>query len=241
MKIAVCDDNFVDRKQIAKYILQYANQFMLDFQIEMFETGIELLPAFQKTAYKIIFLDIFMKGISGVETAYKIREKDSESMIVFITTSPDFRAAGFDIGAVHYLLKPLTYKMVETALNRCKRLFVENEKYISIIANRHTARIRFRDILYAEVYGKCTIIHTRNGDLKTYTPLSKVAALLNGGPFLVCHRCYIVNMRYISGVFEDCFKLDNDEAIPIRRQGRQAIKDEYYRYFLNSIRRKEDG
>ena len=240
MKIAVCDDSSAVRKRISEYITQYADQFMLDFQIETFQTGADLLDAFQKSEFKIIFLDIIMDGISGVETAYRIRKKDSECMVVFITTSPDFMAEGFDLGAVHYLLKPLTYKMVEEALNRCKRLFIESEKYLSIVTNRHTVRVRFKDILYIEVYGKCTFIHTLNGSLKTYNPLFKIATLLIDGPFLECHRCYIVNMCYISDVLEDCFKLDNGEKIPIRRKGRQAIKDGYYKYFLNSMRRHED-
>ena len=240
MKIAVCDDTAVDRSRTIEYILQYANQNMLDFQVEPFETGTELLHAFRESAYKIIFLDILMDGITGVETAYKIREMGSDCIIIFTTTSPEYRAEGFDIGAVHYLLKPLQYKAVEDALNRCKRLFTENEKYFSIIVNRHSVQVRFKDALYIEVFGKYTLIHTLNDILKTYIPLFKIATLLNEGPFLECHRCYIVNMYYISGILEDCFQLDNGEEIPIRRKGRQAIKDEYSRYFLNAIRRNED-
>lgn len=241
LKIAVCDDMPVDRGRTIDYILQYANQFMLDFQVEAFETGAELLHAFRESAYKIIFLDILMDGMTGVETAYKIREMGSECVIIFTTTSPEYRAEGFDIGAVHYLLKPLQYKAVEDALCRCKRLFTENEKYFSVIVNRHSVRIRFKDVLYIEVFGKCTLIHTSGNVLKTYIPLFKIAALLNEGPFLESHRCYLVNMHYISGVLEDSFQLDNGEEIPIRRNGRQAIKDEYSRYFLSAVRSNADA
>ena len=237
MKIAVCDDSPVDRIRISGYIMQYADRYLLDFQIDTFGTGSELLQAFQKNEYKIIFLDIIMNGLSGVETAYKIREKSDECMIVFMTASPDFRAEGFDIGAVHYLMKPLTYSMVEEALHRCGRQCEESGKYFNVVVNRHTTQVRFKDILYIEVYGKCTLIHTLSNILRTYTPLSTMESLLNKGPFLKSHRCYIVNMRYISGVFDDCFKLDNGERIPIRRKGKQLIKDKYSRYFLDSTRR----
>lgn len=240
LKIAVCDDTAADRQLTSNYILRYADRFMLDFKIEEFATGTELLRAYQKAAYQIVFLDILMDGLSGVETAYKIRETGCDCILIFTTTSPDFRAEGFDVGAVHYLLKPLTYEGVENALNRCKRIFVESEKQFSIVTNRQTVRVRFKDVLYLEVYGKCTLIHTFNGVIKTYTPLFKVASLLQSGPFLMCHRCYVVNMSYVSGILEDCFELDTKEKIPIRRKGRQAIKDEYCQYFLNSVRGHED-
>jgi DNA-binding LytR/AlgR family response regulator len=224
-----------------EYVLRYADQSMLDFHVDEFQTGTELMQAFQKSDYKIVFLDILMDGISGVETAYKIRETDSECVIVFTTTSPDFRAEGFDVGAIHYLLKPFTFEAVTKALDRCKRLFAASERYFCVIANRQSVKVRFQDVLYVEVYGKCTLIHTINDTIKTYTPISKIALLLREGPFLACHRCYIVNMRYISGILDDCFELDNEKKIPIRRKGRQAIKDEYKRYFINSIRSLGDG
>lgn len=241
MKIAICDDNHADRKQTLEYVLRYADQFMLDFHVDEFQTGTELMQAFQKSNYKIVILDILMNGISGVETAYQIREIDSECAIIFTTTSPDFRAEGFDVGAIHYLLKPFSYEAVTKALDRCKRLCVASERYFSVIANRQSVKVRFQEALYIEVYGKCTLIHTVNNIIKTYTPLSKIAVLLSEGPFLACHRCYIVNMRYISGILDDSFELDNQEKIPIRRKGRQAIKEEYKRYFINSIRSLGDG
>lgn len=241
MRIAICDDNSSDRKQTVESILRYADQSMLDFHVDEFQTGTELMQAFPKSDYKIVFLDILMDGISGVETAYQIRKTDSECIIIFTTTSPDFRAEGFDVGATHYLLKPFAFEEVAKALDRCKRLFAASERYFSVTANRRPVKIRFQEVLYMEVYGKCTLIHTLCCTIKTYTPISKIALLLKGGPFLACHRCYLVNMRYISGILDDCFELDNQEKIPIRRRGRKAIKDEYKRYFINSIRSLGDG
>lgn len=237
MKIAICDDSPVDQMRISEYIMQYADRYLLDFRIDTFETGSALLQAFHKNEYKIIFLDIIMSGLSGVETAYKIREKSDECMIIFMTASPDFRAEGFDIGAVHYLMKPLTYSMVEEALHRCERQYEDSEKYFNVVVNRRTMQVHYKDILYLEVYGKCTMIHTFSDVLRTYTPLSTMESLLEKGPFLKSHRCYVVNMRCISGVLDDCFTLDNGEKVPIRRKGRQLIKDEYSRYFLDLTRR----
>lgn len=241
MKIAVCDDCKIDQKKASAYILQYAENNMLNIQIDVFNNGSELLSAFQASAYKIVFLDIYMDGMSGVETAFKIREWDKDCMIIFTTTSPDHRADGFEVGAVHYLLKPLSYKEIEVALDRCKRLFVENERYIQITVDRHLTKVCLKDILYAEVYGKMVLIHTVREILKTYIPLTKIAILFGGSPFLQCNRSYLVNMHFITGVQEANFELENGERVPIRKNGRQKIKDQYTRYFLNSLRRSEDA
>jgi two-component system, LytTR family, response regulator LytT len=238
LKITVCDDRESDRNRISEFVSRYAEKVMVDIEIDEYAGGEALLAAYQEWNYPIVFLDIFMEGLSGVATAYKIREKNADCMLIFTTESPDFMAAGFDLGATHYLLKPLTYKKVEEALNRCRRLFYENERYFCVMADRRTVQIRFRNVLYIEVYGKLVLIHTSDGVVKTYTPLGQIADMLSDGPFLQCHRCYIINMNYISGVLDDSFVLDNNETIPIRRKGRLELKDTYSRYFLNALRRR---
>lgn len=235
LKIAVCDDMRRDQKKVSEYIMQYADKMMLDIQIETFNDGEALLSAFQECVFKIIFLDIYMDGISGVETALKIRETDKDCMIIFTTSSPDFRAEGFEIGAIHYLLKPLAYNRVEEALKRCNRMLAESEKYLNITVDRHIIQVRMKDVLYTEVYDKMVLIHTVRETMKTYMPLAKLSALLDG-PFVKCNRSYIVNMRFISGVSKEHFQLQNGETVPIRYNGRQKVKDEYNQYFLNSIR-----
>ena len=113
----------------------------------------------------------------------KFVEKDEHCIIIFVSTSPDFRAEGFEVGAVHYLIKPASYEGIETALNRCKRLFEEAEKCFEITVERKIVKVRIRDVIYAEVYGKTVLVHTVSGTLKTYTTLSEIASLLEGRAF----------------------------------------------------------
>ncbi len=236
MKIAVCDDMQQDCKAIAEYLLRYSKENMLNIEIEKFRSCEELLSAFSRYHFKIVFLDIYMGGISGVETAYKIRELDKDCAIIFITTSVDHRADGFEVGAVHYLVKPATYEGVRTALERCGRILAPEGKYFSILQNRNSVRVRMKDVIFAEVFGKEVLIHTANEKLKTYATLSKIAEYLTGDSFLMCHRCYIVNMRHITGVLDEDFVMDNGEKVPIRKNGRQKTKDEYSNYLFNSVR-----
>ncbi|HEX2937495.1 MAG TPA: LytTR family DNA-binding domain-containing protein [Ruminiclostridium sp.] len=235
LKIAVCDDMQEDCEVLAKCISQYADEKMLDIEIKIFNSGVKLISDFLAEDFKIVFLDIYMNGLSGIETAYKIRDINKDCMIIFTTTSPDFRAEGFEVGATHYLLKPLTYSGVEEALRRCSHFLSDGCKFINVTVDRHTVPVRLQDILYAEVYGKAVSIHTMNGVLKTYLTLAKLEAALTG-TFLKCDRSYIVNMQYITGMEKESFLLVNGEKVPIRFNGRQKVKDSYNRYLLKSIR-----
>ena len=236
MKIAVCDDAESDRKKIAEYLKRYSEDNLLDFQIEEFSCGEELLAAFFSCPYKIIFLDIYMGRLSGIDVAYKIRQMDNNCAIILITTSVDHRADGFEIGAVHYLVKPVIYDGVKKALDRCTGIYVKDEKFISIISERKTVKIRMKDVLFAEVFGKEVHIHTLMQTYKTYTSLSDITRHLDENTFLNCHRCYIVNMSHIVGVLEHDFLLANGEQVPIRKNGRQKAKDEYSDYLFRSVR-----
>ena len=122
MKIAVCDDTQSDREQVSEYIRQYANRSTLDIEIDMFSNAESLLFPFKKSVYKIIFLDILLNKMSGVEAAFKIREIDNECVIIFTTTSPDYRAEGFEVGAIHYLIKPVSFEKIEEALKIAEQM-----------------------------------------------------------------------------------------------------------------------
>jgi DNA-binding LytR/AlgR family response regulator len=236
MKIAVCDDVPADLQIITEYLLRYSEENLLDIQIEEFAGGEKLLSVFSSSPFKIIFIDIYLDGISGVETAYKIREADKDCAIIFITSSVDHRADGFEVGAIHYLVKPITYKATAEAMERCRHHFVSEAKYFCITSGRQVIRIKMKDVLYAEVFGKAVIIHTIDGTYKTYKSLSAIAGLLQEGHFLQCHRFYLVNMQHISGVLKEDFQLSNGKKIPIRKNGKQKTKDVFHDYLFRSIR-----
>lgn len=236
MKIAVCDDEETQRKKMSEYLVRYSEENMLYMEIDTFENGASLLTAFETSEYQIVFLDIYMKGISGVETAFNIRSQHEACAIVFITSSPDYRAEGFEVGATHYILKPVTYESLSTAMNRCKRLLSFEERFIVVTLERKPQKVRLKDVIYIEVYSKNVLLHTHESVLETRMPLVEIEQMLSGGSFLRCHRSFIVNMRLVVGVLEQDFLMKNNKKVPIRKNGSQKVKEEYNDYLFNSIR-----
>ncbi|EGD49498.1 two component transcriptional regulator, LytTR family [Ruminiclostridium papyrosolvens DSM 2782] len=234
MKIAICDDLRFDRTLLCEYILQYAKNNFVNIEVVEFDSGEEMLTSFLEEKYKIVFLDIYMKGIDGVEVAEKIRETDEDCKIIFTTSSLDHKGEGFEVAATHYLIKPITYKRVEQALNRCKKILAFDAKYIELPLGKETVKIRLRDIMYIEAVRNGIVITTEIEEYKIHMPMAKICDIIKDKRFLRSHRGFIVNMQHIIATKENEFVLKNSFTIPIRQSGRKEIKCAYMHYVIES-------
>ena len=151
MLIAVCDDQSKDRAALAELLRALLEERRVAAELREYASGEALLAALDRDAFSVCFLDIFMEGISGVAAARHIRQRKLPTAIVFTTSSPDYMADGFEVGAVHYLVKPFTRGAVETALERCLYLAGEAERFIEVTVEREPRRVLLSALRYAEV------------------------------------------------------------------------------------------
>ena len=107
LRLAICDDRTEDRERLCRLLKEYGQYNNLELTVDQWSTGEDFLLSFAPGRYQLVFLDIYMKQINGVETARTIREQDEDCAIVFVTTSPEHAVEGFSVNALHYLLKPL--------------------------------------------------------------------------------------------------------------------------------------
>lgn len=238
MNIGICDDLCSDLVLLEKYILHYMNTQSIDCKISKFESGENLLADLKNKQYDILFLDIYMEGKNGIETARIIRDAGLECIIIFTTTSPDHALDGFEVGAVHYLLKPLNYENVKNGLERCKQVFTQSRQYIEVKSARTITRILLNDLIFAEVYSNTLLIHTPSKEVKTYVSLDEFMKLLPAENFLRCHRSYVVNMNFIASQDDSDFVLKDGVRIPIPKKDRQLMRQKYSDYLFSTIRRR---
>jgi two-component system response regulator LytT len=234
MKIAICDDLRLDRALLCQYIMQYAKNTLVNVEVVEFDSGEELLSSFSEEKYKIVFLDIYMKGINGVTVAERIRETDEYCKIIFTTSSVDHKGDGFEVAATHYLIKPITYERVEQALNRCKQVLASDAQYIELPFGKDNIRINLRDILYIEAIRNGVIINTGIEKYKIHTSMAKICNIVTDKRFLRSHRGFIVNMQHIVATRDSGFQLKNGNTVPIRQSGRKEIKNAYMHYFIET-------
>ncbi len=238
MLIALCDDRPGDRAALAGMLRPLLDARRLASELREFAAGEALLSAMEREPFAICFLDIFMDGISGVAAARRIRKRWPQTAIVFTTTSPDYMADGFEVGAAHYLVKPFTAQAVEIALDRCLFLAGEGERFVEIIVDRAPRRLLLSQLRYAEARGNTCVLYLAGEEVTTWLSLEELERMLDDPRFLRCQRSFLVNLDCCKEVRGADFVLTDGALVPIRREGRVEMKARFQRYLFEKARRR---
>ncbi len=213
LAIAICEDTSADRDRIEAAIVSSGVDCVCDF----FESGEAFLERFASGKYDLVFLDVFMGGMTGVDVAKRIRTVDPEVMLAFATTSGDFAMEGYRARVERYLLKPFQDEDVhEVIASAAKRVGLKKERSLEFAGEAIPhSRIRF-----IEQNNHVTVIHLMGGgERRRRGRLDDVEAELPCPPFFRCHKSYLVNLDHAKSIDRDLnmFELDGDERAYIRR------------------------
>jgi len=233
LNVVLCDDTEKDASSLRLLVEQYYNEINCQVTIMVYKSGDAMLEDLTSNVIsdvKIAFLDIYMPGSNGIETAKKIRETDKDMVIIFTTTSTAHGLDSFSVYALQYLLKPVDYLTVKEVLTKCTEKYADSLSFIEVLSDRLNVRVYFKDIMYIECFDTALFIHTPAEIIKTFLPLSELEKQLKGSGFIRSQRSYIVNLRYVDDMVANDFILENGKAIPIRRSDRQVIKQAYLDY-----------
>lgn len=239
VKIALCDDDNNDRDSIYKALTEYLDRNDLYAQIDLFDSGEQFLCGDTKQ-YDLVFLDIFMKDINGMETAKKLLAQNQKTQIIFASTSTEYAAEAFSIEALHYLVKPVKTEQLWRVLDKFFQSF-HDLSMIDIKVGRMEESIFVCDILYIEADGKRTHIFTRNGEVLCSQSLAEMANLVPQGQFCMPIRWALVSMKEIANIQTNELELKDGIKIPISRSKREEIKDAFAQFRWNEMRRKTRG
>ena len=224
MNIAICDDVLVDAEKIRSYLLAYfeKNGFMGD--IHLYACGETLLQDFARRRFDVLFLDIYLDGMSGVDVARHIRERDPNCLIVFITSSDSHMREGFALRVASYVEKPLTEEKVGIAFAQCRNLFMKNARYIEFKLDRRDFRLPFNRLVYAEGKGHSAFFYADTGEIyESHITMEDVERQLEGLPILRCHRSFVVNMNYVTDIHGNDIIMKGGQLVPIRKNGRREV------------------
>lgn len=241
MLVAILDDNRAEAGALGRLCERFGARRGLEVETALYTLAADLLDDPAARAADIYFFDIMMEGAAGygpagVDVARRLRQGGCGQPMVFVTASREYYPEGFEVGVVHYLLKPPAYADVEQAMERALRLLPREERVISVPVNRVRTRVNRDDIIYAEVYGRETVLNTTGGTLKVRLPLQDLEKMLDGPPFLRCFRSCLINMDYVASLADDHFVMQNGGRIPISVKARQRIKESYISYRFCRVR-----
>lgn len=226
MNIAVCDDNISEAAEISGFLRQHLEKNSYTGTVQIYNSGEALLEAFAADAFDIVFLDIYMGGLNGIEIARKLRALDPDFALVFITISKEHALTAYSLRACAYVPKPIRQQPMDTAMLQCRSVFLKKARYIEIVSNRKSVRLPLAKILYAEVFGRELLFHTEEDIFKTIMPLDEAERIL-GKAFLRSHRSYLVNMNHIREMQEQEIIMRSGDIVPLRQRGRTEMRERY--------------
>lgn len=231
LRIALCEDEKIfseTQEQICRDILQKLN---IEYSIAVFESGEDFFAAFSEGGrrFDLILLDIVMGGMNGMELAGKIRETDRETDIVFITSSSEYSLQGYDVGALHYLMKPVDEGKLESLIAKTyKDKFHDN--YFILKTGAQSQRIPIKNIISLETVARKVEITLTDGKLYYSGKLTDLLDELQGGGFVRCHQAFAVNIKNIRELNRHDAVAVNGKVIPISRP---YLKDIQTAFLIN--------
>lgn len=204
----------------------------VNFEIAAFFSGEELLTHIgeETAAFDLFLLDVFMKEVSGVDTAKAIRRTNDSAAIIFTTASERYVFSGYEVQALQYLLKPIDRQALTAALAVDLKRRYEN-RYFVFKSGGMTQKVLYSDIEYLESAVNSVKLVTKQGAYKIYDQISNIESLLPQQSFCRCHRGFIVNLRKVSKMNAQSFTTDQGTVIPIGKTYAEATGDA----FLNFI------
>jgi len=230
MQIAICDDE----KNIRELIGDKVKTQFPKAEIDFYSSGDELLLS--DKPMDILFLDIQMSGKNGMETARELRKKNKKTIIIFVTATEEYVFQAFDVGAFHYIVKPIDdEKFTEVLCNAVDELkaldtytAASEKRYMMINNGGVHIKVNIDDIVYAEVFNRKVVIHKLNETIEYYGKMSELEALV-GDRFFRPHRAYLINFKYVEKYDSSTIYLENGTAI-ISKQNYPEFVKKYMKY-----------
>ncbi|MBQ8293482.1 MAG: response regulator transcription factor [Bacilli bacterium] len=228
--IAIIDDEQVQREYLLTIINSWKKSSELN--IKTFHNAESFLFDYEENKdYDILLLDIEMDKINGIELAKKVRMDNERVQIIFITGFADYMSLGFDVSALHYLMKPVSKEKLHQVLDKAVNLLSKKEANIIIKVDGQNTIIKLIDIVYVESYGHYISINTV--DKKEYIVkigINKFAEELDN-TFIIPHRSYIVNLKYVKSISKNSIILDDSKEISMAKNNFDDVNKAFINYY----------
>ncbi|MEF9973527.1 MAG: LytTR family DNA-binding domain-containing protein [Clostridia bacterium] len=240
MKVAICDDQIEQLKLLKQAAVCYAHRRAdLDMVISEYDNALVLLEELSQSGdCDVALLDICMPGMMGTDVAREMRQRKSQTEIIFITFSSEFAVDAFALGAAHYLIKPFAQAQFDEAMDRAVAHIAENRtKRIYFRAESGTIQsVNLSDILYIESSDHSQSVYLKDG---TCTEARRSLARLleelekrSPGQFFCPYKGYIVNQASICAIEPEWILLSDGCKIPIPKRGFRELKKQYFDYLF---------
>lgn len=232
--IGICDDEASMRRALRRPLEQKLQLLGEDYQILEYDSGESLVLRPETEGLDILFLDIEMKELSGMDTARTLRRRDSHTLLIFVTAYPDYVFQGYEVHAFHYILKPYDERKIGNVLEQAlKELDACREQFFTLEQKSGVLRISLKRIV-AFSSDRRKVVLTLSDGKKTdfYGRLDDVEKQLPDC-FVRCHNRHLVNLNHVEALEKDgCICRPDGMRFPVSRAFRQTVEIAFARLLL---------
>lgn len=231
IRAAIVEDNPRDAQFVARILRRWAEARGQTVSVEQFSSAERFLFRYaEDKAWDILLLDIEMGDMDGVALAGRIREDNASVQIVFITGYPDYMAQGYEVAALHYLMKPVREEALFAVLDRAEKAMQRQTRFLILPVNGETLRLCVEDIQYAEAFSHTVELHTAGRAYGIKMSIGQLEERLGEG-FVRCHRSYLVNLAYISRLSRTEVYLDGGKSLPLSRGAAKDVHRAFIAFY----------
>ncbi len=238
LKIAVCEDS----PEESRRLVSLAENTGIPCRCDLFSSGEDFLAAYQKGNYDAVFMDIYMGGISGVETVKAIRGAGDDVPVAFATTSTEFALEGYRLDVIKYIEKPVGQKAVKELMELAV-LKRDNRPRLTLRVGGEDVGVALNRVMFAEQKGHDVLVYLAGGEVvQTGERLDSIEPRFGGGAFFRCHKSYIVNLSYVETLDRELmvFAMRGGQNVHIRRESLGAARKAYEAYLYSRTRGQDD-
>lgn len=216
INIAIVEDKLEESNRLKNHLLKYEEEKLIKFLITVYNDAETFLKVDSKK-YDLVFFDIELGEINGIDAAFEVREKNNSVQIIFVTNMSNYAIQGYKVDAIDYILKPIEYHNLISPLERALNLINDSEVELIISQPNGFIKVSSKDIIYVEVRDHRLTYHTKNEAIKTFGSLKAVELSLTKQHFMRCNSCYLVNPQYIHSVEGNNVVMKNGDELKISR------------------------
>ena len=223
MRIAIVEDDAQQQEKLSKYITKCAAENQVTIQIECFSDGIQIVDNYD-SGFDVIYFDIEMALMDGMTAAKKIRQIDTDVIIVFITNHVQFAVEGYSVNAADFLLKPLSYFSFSEHFKKVKKSFdTKSNRSLSFKTPQGFRKINLDELLYAESQGHYIHLHLSDETLSIWDTMKNLEKKLLPFDFFRCNNGYLVNLKLVKGIENNHVLIGNEKLLISRPRKKEFL------------------